>query len=110
MVTAHDHPDIEERVVAALRDDLAEVNGRLNVLEVMQRDIATLKLDVGDLKTGQAALRQDVNELKSDVATLKTDVADLKTGQAALRQDVNELKSDVAAILQLLNDLARRLP
>ena len=77
MVTAHDHPEIEERIIAAIRDDLDEVNGRLNILEVMQRDIATLKLDVADLKT--------------DVTNLKTDVAELKTGQAAMQRDIAEI-------------------
>jgi chromosome segregation ATPase len=61
----------------------------------LRQDIDELRQDVNELKLGQVELRRDVNELKLGQAELRRDVAELKQGQAELRQDVTELKRDV---------------
>ena len=89
-----DIPKILEQILEEVKSHSIQ----LQVLDVMQADIATLKSDVAELKTDVATLKSDVAELKTDVTALKSDVFALKTEVATLKVAVSTLKAAVSVL------------
>ena len=60
----------------------------------LEADVAEVKVDVSDLKSGQARLESDVDQLKSGQARLESDVDQLKSGLNRLEGQVGNLRGN----------------
>ena len=63
-------------------------------LAAQEGEVAEIKIDVSDLKAGQARLEAVQTQLEGEVAEIKVDVSELKVGQARLEEDVARLRGN----------------
>jgi chromosome segregation ATPase len=88
----------------------AEGGSPADRLDRIERSLASMAKDVGQLKQDVGQLKQDVGQLKQDVGQLKQDVGQLKQDVGQLKQDVGQLKQDVADIkLQIREQLVTKV-
>lgn len=102
-------PDVAYKDTYELDEPVYRIPMLHSDVNILRRDVDTLKTNVSELKHDSHSVTADITELKSNVRILQNDSSTLKTDVRDLRVEVSDLKGDVRTLGARLDSMDRRI-